>query len=254
MKKVLVVLAVIIFVFGVNSQVGAAPIKWSQPPDWDYGYDILSNVKADGSAEVVADDWLCENGLPITDIHWWGSYQGDTDPNVPIGAPSPAMDFWIGVWSDVPADQSATGYSHPGILLGAGEVFDLVGYKNGYQQYTQHNGYKYEIDISDDPILQDAGTIYWLSIVATGSVGEDYWSERWGWKTSYTHNIDCAVKGLVADEPLVGIPWLETVVYMEPLGVDMAFELTTIPELGTMILLGSLATGLFGFAGLRRKK
>jgi len=248
MKKALIVLAVIFLMIGVSGQAGAAPIKWSQPPDWDYGYDILSGVDS-GNIQIVADDWQCTDGLPITDLHWWGSYTEDTNPNVEIGLLSPATNFWIAVWSDVPATESITEYSHPGTLLGQSKVDGLTGYKDGYQTQAQHNGYKYEINLSDDPIFQDLGTIYWLSILATDE-------STWGWKTASTHNNDWAVKrsGFAATED-PPTDWMD-IGTMETLGVDMAFDLNSnnpVPEPTTMMLLGSLATGLFGFAGLRRR-
>ena len=44
------------------------PIKWLQFPDMANGINILS------LDPVVADDWLCIKGKPITEIHFWGSY------------------------------------------------------------------------------------------------------------------------------------------------------------------------------------
>ena len=52
------------------------PTKWSQPVDVDNGHDVYSFWQGgnDFPTTVVADDWKCPDGLPITDFHWWGSY------------------------------------------------------------------------------------------------------------------------------------------------------------------------------------
>ncbi|MCK4998519.1 MAG: hypothetical protein KAS23_03255, partial [Anaerohalosphaera sp.] len=34
---------------------------------------------------IVADDWRCKDDRPVTDIHWWGSYEDYTDDIPPLG-------------------------------------------------------------------------------------------------------------------------------------------------------------------------
>ena len=70
----------------VTPNVGSKPtpgfVKWSQPPvqcdEQQYlGWDEIS-VK--DFPPLLADDWLCLDERPITDIHWWGSFQDWFEP------------------------------------------------------------------------------------------------------------------------------------------------------------------------------
>ncbi len=46
------------------------PIKWLQFPDMADGINISSMI----DRPVVADDFLCTNGRPVTEVHFWGSF------------------------------------------------------------------------------------------------------------------------------------------------------------------------------------
>ena len=64
----------------------------------------------------MADDWPCYDNRPITDIHWWGSFIGWTQPNLPPVLPK---GFHIGIWTDVAQNDPNNhfGFSHPGTLI-----------------------------------------------------------------------------------------------------------------------------------------
>ena len=70
--------------------------KWEQPPDYENGLDLQSQWDdTDSEPDVIkADDWICPDGLPITDIHWWGSYIND-DQFTPDG-------FYITIYDNNP--------------------------------------------------------------------------------------------------------------------------------------------------------
>ena len=93
-------------------------LKWSQPPvEIEQAGLILFNGWDEQSiyvsAPIVADDWLCEDKRPITDIHWWGSFLGWTrSDQLPPVVPNT---FHIGIWTDVPSAGEA--FSHPGTLI-----------------------------------------------------------------------------------------------------------------------------------------
>jgi len=70
---------------------GDYPVKWSQLPDMLNGYDVLSN---NHTHTLAADDWKCENPLPVTDVHWWGSYELDNASARPQG-------FNTTIWADL---------------------------------------------------------------------------------------------------------------------------------------------------------
>src|SRR5262249_17743666 len=80
-----------------------------------------TNVNASQNL-TLADDFLCTNSGPITDIHLWGSWLRDNiDPNVI---------FTLSIWSDVPKQTNGGTIipSHPGAVLwsepfGPGEYY-----------------------------------------------------------------------------------------------------------------------------------
>jgi len=75
-------------------EVVAAAVRY-QVPDGFTGWNALSVL---GSEQIVADDWVCTNATPVTDIHWWGrSGLGQT-----VAAYRPSA-FRITFWDDVPA-------------------------------------------------------------------------------------------------------------------------------------------------------
>jgi len=109
-------------------------LKWSQPPvrnpqspepNCFWGWDETSAFNGipvevgDGTGgatnvvriavPIVADDWLCKDQLPVTDVHWWGSYQGWNEDLPPGVAPD---EFHIGIWTDRPAEIDRP-WSHP---------------------------------------------------------------------------------------------------------------------------------------------
>ena len=177
--------------------------KWVQPPDCEFGLDMQSWTNRETSTEdgyLVADDWFCD-GRPITAIDWWGSYV-DWEPTGGNHPPFPRPQGFLLTWyTDVPADRSVTGYSHPGDVLrdefvtllpygsnalGKGEVSERIFCTNttaylGHGGATQELEYAYHVDL-EEPWLEKEGNIYWLSIQAVYQ--QDPGVNGWGWKTT----------------------------------------------------------------------
>lgn len=231
MKRVITICLVCAVVFGLSNWVSAEtlplPTKWTQMPDLENGTVWNSS----NGWYIAADDYLCENPLPVNDVHWWGSYW------VPYpGEPQPINGFTISFYSDVPA--SPTGeFSHPGDLLyqtyirgNCNETY------YGYSAYDNTNVYQYDT-ILPEAFEQDYGTTYWLSIQLNPG-----WTEPpyWGWHTSADHWQDIAVQ---AYEPS---PW--NWYQISSANQDLAFQLTVVPEPATICLLG------LGALSLIRKK
>jgi len=237
----------VLFAQAVTATPTSDPLKWSQLPDMNRGLDFSSEVKV---PSVVADDWLCTNGLPITDIHWWGSYwvpripvppdgspNSDSLPNAPAGG---VQAFVIKIYTDIPAGQGVP-YSQPGQLLYTIEVPITIA--NEVYYGTTNAGmdvYQYYLKLAA-PVPQERGQVYWLSIEAI--FPDPY--RQWGWHESKDHWNDAAV------QDFKGSGWvaLQNNMYLN----DMAFELTTIPEPGSLIALGSGITGLLGLL-LRKRR
>lgn len=240
--------------------------KWSQPPivldandpPLFLGWDEPS----DYHMPVVADDWKCKDDRPITDIHWWGSHLGWTQPH----PPALPRAFHIGIWTDMPA--SAAGgtddFSHPDLLVWENYcdnyVWNFAGYDRdprkygdkfpggdpaGHDdpgiepsdacfQYTQllsQDEWFYQKP-SDDP---DNPRIYWLSIAPIW--GDETLQYQWGWKTRRHYFQDDAVSMQLTTQwpPVVGLTkWVQGIPIQYPpypnpdsITFDMAFELTT---------------------------
>ena len=114
-------------------------VKYSQPPvevvdepGKIVGWDEVSNYNHQPDP-IMADDWECADDRPITDIHWWGSFKGWTQPHLPPILP---IAFRIGIWTDVkdpnPGDPGDNDWSHPGELIWENEcttsVWNFAGY------------------------------------------------------------------------------------------------------------------------------
>ncbi|MFO0972916.1 MAG: GEVED domain-containing protein [Phycisphaerae bacterium] len=85
--------------------------KWSQrpvnytPPDAFNGWNERS---VDGSSQIAADDFLCIDPRPISDVHWWGSFIGWGERTPPGEQPT---GFQITIWTDQPIGPEP--FSHP---------------------------------------------------------------------------------------------------------------------------------------------
>ena len=185
------------------AEAGPRFIKWEQPPDvTTNGLDVLAT-----GTNLLADDFLCQLSGPISGIHLWGSWLNDQS--------DPVAQFWLGIWSDVPATTNAP--SHPGVLLWS-ECFSACDYVA--EPAAQANEQFYDPNLSQilgadtsvwlysfyptNPWYQVEGTVYWVSARAMTSSNLVF-----GWKTSANRYRDDAVLGhLGADGQSLG-DWVD---------------------------------------------
>jgi hypothetical protein len=171
--------------------------KWLQIPDTSTnGLDVRAT-----KFKILADDFLCTNTGPITQIKVWGSWLDDKVP--------PAACFCLGIWDDVPASPTNL-FSHPGeqrcsYCFNPGQyVFSF--YTNANERFFDPNIPGPAGLIGSDTIIweydffltnacwQTNGNIYWLSVVAHCFDTNQY---LFGWKTCPTNWNDDAVFGHV---------------------------------------------------------
>ena len=236
----------------VTPKIDPKPLvtKWSQPPveyypgeepPTFYGWDERSLHE---TPPMVADDWLCTDQRPITDIHWWGSFIGWDQPYPPT---LPAG-FHITIWSDMAADDpdNQLGYSHPEVCLWenycysyeynfAGWDYDPRGqYWNEacfqFNQYLPLEEWFYQ-DPYEDPDPELGGTVYWLGITAIYQISQPEYP--WGWKTRPHFFNDDAVR--FSSNPWPPFPGATfafgyPIEFPEGVSWDLAFELTTEDE------------------------
>ena len=181
----------------------------------------------------MADDWLCNNSNPVTDIHWWGSYAGYMD-NVP---PTDVIGFHIGIWTDVPANADQP-WSHPGKMIWQWRP-TMADLKQKYVGCDFHPDFmtdidacfKYNFQIPKKQWFHQKGdvNVYWISISAI--YPDDYLPQwPWGWKTRPHFYNDDAVRIFDPTAPIPGSVFRmgEPIKDRQGKSWDMAFELSTI--------------------------
>ena len=214
--------------------------KWRQAPDLDAtGVDIDASCPSRvGECNVVADDFLCIQTGPITEIHIYGSWLHD---GYPLGDPG-QVTFTLSLHNDVPAGVDLS-WSHPGEVLwmhtfavGEFEVRpyarDIVGdlYSHGFTFIASDSTcWEYIFDLRAlEPFIQQGSetepVVYWLDIQA---VPEDQ-SVWFGWKTTIDHWNDAGVWAFVP-EPVDPLMWVNLDYrYGHPWAyqrIDLAFEI-----------------------------
>jgi len=181
------------------------PLKWLQEPDLtETGVDVDTDVE-------LADDFHCIQTGPITDIHIWGSYKGDTPTHSLDPAQLNNLTFVLKIWSDIPANPpGGVPYSHPGNLEWQG-MFGPGQYQAGLVALIEEGEWWhspqmdppddwiypgdyhcYQYDFYIDPtnaFPQVESNVYWLGVQVLNNTG-DY---PFGWKSSTNHFNDDAV-------------------------------------------------------------
>jgi hypothetical protein len=203
-------------------------MHYPQLPD-PTGWDVQATAPM-----VLADDWLCTESGPVSDIHFWGSWHQDLIGQI------------ANIHVSIHADVSDPAFSHPGDLLWErdfvpGEWSERP-YGTGDQGWADPSTgtwlrpdhmefFQYNIQNIPNPFDQVAGTIYWLDVsVTTGSP-----DTLWGWKTSLDHWNDDAVWSAP------GTFWQELRDPATGESLDLAFVITPEPSTLSALVLGILA-------------
>ena len=182
----------------------------------------------------VADDFLCTNAGPVTDIHLWGSWLNDeADTNVV---------FQLSIWSDVPATPGLpASYSHPGEMFWT-EMFGPGQYVGRPVRYSDAEGFfdpvqgllgmdyvlwQYNFYITNNPFQQSGSAgvpmTYWLAVSAWSQVP----TNSFGWKISTNHYGDSAVFSPAGPGGGWQIPIIPAPNGNGLLRCDLAFQITT---------------------------
>ena len=243
------------------------PVKWSQPPKKIAPNVLLGwdEVSVRPWVPLMADDWLCKDQRPVTDVHWWGSFLNWLESEPPL---LPAA-FHIGIWTDVPKNaDDFHSFSHPGKMVWQYICTDYQWNFVGYDKDPRAADNPDPVDPSTvvtagtvdttvvQPAVHDAcfqfycvlpqsawfyqkpldngsGRVYWLSIAAIYDPDQGDPVHPWGWKTRPRFFNDDAVRifSLIDGNwpPVVGSAWQsgKPVAFPDHISWDLAFELTT---------------------------
>lgn len=235
MGRALVVFTVLAFAVTAAADWNPGdPAKWVQFPDLEpTGIDVNASYP-----HILADDFLCTQHSPITDIHIWGSWLNDY---LPFGSSPERVRFILSIHADVPDSLSPTGFSMPGEplwwrVIGA-EEFTVRPYVDGIdegwmnppQEYFfpgDHTCWQYNFYVDETEAFVQQGSpdnpvVYWLDVQAIPEDPEAFF----GWKTSPDHWNDDAV-WVYGEEPYYE-PWFRLVYPPDhpyyPESIDLAF-------------------------------
>ena len=182
---------------------------------------------------TLADDFLCTNVGPITNIELWASFQSNSPPG--------ANTFVVSFWSDAP--KSSNGFSQPLYRLwsqtfGPG-TYTFTNAGTGVEQFYDPNThalsseglvwhYSFNLSPTNPFCQQGHGTVYWVSVSALAPLPPTA-TLSWGWKTSTNHWGDAGVYGRL--DPTGGfplVPWqplFNPLLPAAPVPVDFAFQI-----------------------------
>ncbi len=230
-------------------------LKWSQPPvackpRIFLGWDEPSIRE---QRPLMADDWVCTDWRPVTDIHWWGSFLNWRASRPPLMPRA----FHIAIWTDVPGiPQDLQSFSHPDQLIWEYFCTDFqwkfVGFDMDPRSPTATSALATSVNIRPQLadscfaftcvlptakwFYQDPGpcgrNVYWISISAIYDTPTQP-IYLWGWKTRPHFCNDDAVKIVQLTDgtwpPKIGSVWGNGIPLEFPhcISWDLAFELTT---------------------------
>jgi hypothetical protein len=188
-----------------QGQPAVEHLAWSQPPvetdptskppvycgPAEPAYAIRALPYVATSWTFVADDFRCLGNVPVTSIHWWGSYRGWAGEQAPRVRP----ESWrIGFWSHAPADQRCP-FSRPNKLLWvvnvpAAGVEETQAGATGLEQKQPDTTFEYRLKLqpqehfrpSQFPDWDTRDSLFWISITAvyTGSPAPH---APWAWQS-----------------------------------------------------------------------
>jgi len=229
-------------------------LAWEQPPiDWDVlsktrffcGWDEPSYAEeipnaTESSSSRPADDFRCLGPMPITSIHWWGSYQEWRQQTIPPGI---GPDAWRITFSKNTPEDAYNTFSRPGLQVRQFEVSpdrvhaEWVAFDR-FPDKPSDSCFRYSLALEPaEYFWQDSygDDVLWISITAVYKTKKP--DHVWGWKTRPSQWMDGAVEFVsgLSTTPSGPISFITILPVTQPDACgqkskyDMAFALDTDP-------------------------
>jgi len=220
-------------------------MKWSQLPDLQKGARLSQWDPIDfGPQTARASDWICENGLPINTISWWGSKLLNNDFEL--------QGFDVKVFENVFAE----GYNRPGTELYDKFIpIDQLTLSSEGLNAVGSETFKYTAELQD-PFEQVKGQTYWLSVIAITPNADAGLLQEWRWQEALENINNSTRVGLLIDSMTSTNPDIVDCHLGQENERDLAFELITegdIPEPTSIAMLSGGAVCLIYLVRLRKK-
>lgn len=224
-------------------------MHYPQLPD-PQGIDVRASLP-----KVLADDWLCTESGPVSNVHLWGSWFNDQK--------YPGAWFHLSIHENLPPD-AVTPYSRPGNLLwernlAPGQYVQRewgTGPQTWWDPKDQYNPtvnhfvtWQYNFTDIPDPYMQVAGRVYWLDVSAFA--GRDPNGQpiplpapfMFGWKNSISPLfMDDAVWMHLDDPNPTWHPLTDPRIPpgVPPVSMDLAFVISPEPAALALLAFGGL--------------
>lgn len=246
------------YVVRVDNPIELSPayshFTWEQPPieqdalsrtplfcGWDNPSYAEQIPKATSSvAQYEADDFRGLGPMPVTSIHWWGSYLKWQQAAPPADGP----DAWrFTFWANMPADAYVP-FNRPGLQLRQFEVppdrvsIEWAG-SDRFPGQPEDSCFRYSLALdAADYFWPDTyeGDVFWLSVTALYKIKRP--EHLWGWKTQPRRWMGGAVR-YASELDVLPSGQAISAIHIEPVEgpdacgqtakYDMAFALDTDP-------------------------
>jgi hypothetical protein len=220
--------------------VGIAPATadWDPADGHKMHYPQLPNPNGwdvNVTGDTMYDDWECSGTGPVSDVHFWVSWKGET--------PSTILFIDLKIWTDTPAEGQNP--SHPNAEVWStrlspgdwtvrapdtGDQGWIDFEEPGYIEHDHQLYYQINVDPILNPFEQTEGEIYWLGI----HIGVENTQTQIGWKTTLENWNDDGAYYYAGE-------WHEMIDPLTGQSMDMAFVITPEPATMSLLALGGLA-------------
>ncbi len=212
------------YVTGITGELVEHKMHYPQLPEGDGGFSVMATLNDAAEPCYVADDWLCSHPGLVTDIHFWGHWNGSSTIikfEIKIAEKTGTCGVGQILWEQVfPISDVSVSNLIPALPSGWYNPFAGQYYENVSDGY-----YRYDIENIDAPFCQEVGEEYWLIVGAY--VVDPNTAGVWGWRNTESAHFGCnAIYSHYLDQGWQPLYDPFDVSQPVPQPIDMAFIIT----------------------------